>query len=329
MNSASRDSAPAGKLGRLVQAVSSVHLEGASSTLVTGLACDSRAIQPGFLFCALPGDQTDGSRFMEEAARRGAVAVLHRPGIRVPRGLASLVAESPRSAMADLAAAFHGHPSNTLQVIGITGTNGKTTTAYMVRSILLAAGRSCGLIGTIQYEWANRRFPAIRTTPESLDLQRMFSEALHAGCEAMAMEVSSQGLAAERLRGTRFSAAVFTNLTEDHLDFHHTMEAYFSAKKRLFETLFHESADASAVVNMDDVYGRRLLSETVPEGRGLSYGCRQEARVRASEIHIHEHGCTFRVTTPWGERQVELSLAGRFNILNALAAVCAKPLPAV
>ena len=172
--------------------------------------------------------------FIDDAVRRGAAAILHEKGLRPPRQVASICAESARTALADLAAEFYGHPSEKIKVVGVTGTNGKTTTAFMIRDILRAAGISSGLIGTIQYEFGERLISAARTTPESLDLQRMLFEAHQAGCAAMAMEVSSQGLAAERLRGTRFAAAVFTNLSVDHLDFHKTMADYFEAKKRLF-----------------------------------------------------------------------------------------------
>jgi len=309
------------KLSRLVKAVPKAQLEGPSATEIKGLACDSRAVQPGFLFCALPGEVTHGSQFMDEAARRGAVAILHEPGIRPPRGLVSLSVEDPRTAMADLASEFFGHPSDKLEVVGITGTNGKTTTAYMVRDILSAGGMSCGLIGTIQYEWGERQFPAIRTTPESLDLQRMFFEAHQAGCGAMAMEVSSQGLAANRLRGTRFAAAVFTNLTEDHLDFHQTMDAYFEAKKCLFEILAEQSSTTPAVVNIDDPYGRRLAADSVLNGRVVTVGEDREAHVRASGIQLSETGSCFEVATPWGGVRVELALPGRFNVMNALAAI--------
>jgi len=321
MNSSTRKFARAMKLGRLLKAVPAARLEGAAATEITGLAYDSRAVQPGHLFCALPGEKTDGSHFMDDAVRHGAVAILHEFGIRPPAGVVGVAAEQTRTAMADLAAAYYGHPSKKLQVVGITGTNGKTTTAVMVRDILQAVSPCCGLIGTIQYEWGGRQFPATRTTPESIDLQRMFFEAQQAGATAMAMEVSSQGLAAERLRGTRFAAAVFTNLTEEHLDFHQTMEAYFLAKKRLFEILAAHSSDAPAVLNIDDSYGRRLAADPAWTERVVSYGQHPEAQVRASDIQLSETGSTFLVSTPWGEARVELALAGRFNVMNALAAI--------
>ena len=309
------------KLGRLLQAVPSAVLDGAAAIEITGLACDSRAVRPGQLFFALPGEKTDGGLFIEDAVRRGAAAVVLGKGARSPRDLACVHVDCARTAMADLAAEFYGHPSHKLQVVGVTGTNGKTTTVFMIRDILRAAGMPSGLIGTIQYEFGERQISASRTTPESLDLQRMFHEALQAGCKAVAMEVSSQGLAAERLRGTHFAAAVFTNLSVDHLDFHKTMEAYFDAKKRLFDSLAGQSPGAPAVVNIDDAYGRRLAAEPVLAGRLVTYGCGPEAMVRAEDIRLTETASAFRAVTPWGAAEVRLAFAGRFNVMNALAAL--------
>ena len=311
------------KVGSLVRKVTATLSDGAASTEITGLACDSRAVRPGNLFIALPGEKTDGALFIEDAARRGAVAVMHERGLKPPRPLASVCVDCARTAMADVAAEFHGHPSGKLQVVGVTGTNGKTTSVFMIRDMLRAAGIPCGLIGTIQYEFGERLVSATRTTPESLDLQRMLAESLQAGGKAMAMEVSSQGLAAERLRGTRFAAAVFTNLTVDHLDFHKTMEAYYDAKKRLFEELAAQSPSAPAAVNIDDPYGRRLAAETVLSGHLFTFGCHPDAMVRAVDVQLSEKDSAFRALTPWGEVSVQLSLAGRFNVSNALGALAA------
>ena len=307
------------KLGRLLAAAPAARLrDGSAAAEIAGVAYDSRAVRPGFLFCALPGEKTDGGLYAEEAVRRGAVAVLHQNGLRPPRGVADVVAPDARAAMAELAAEFYGHPSADLPVVGVTGTNGKTTTTYMIREILRAAGRDCGLIGTIQYEYGGRLISAARTTPEAPDLQRMFAEALAAGCRAVAMEVSSQGLAAGRLRGTRFAAAVFTNLSVDHLDFHKTMEAYFDAKKRLFDEL---PPEAPAIVNGDDPYGRRLAADPRLAGRLVTFGGGPEAVVRATDVRLAETHSAFLATGPWGETRVELDFAGRFNVMNALAAL--------
>ena len=309
------------KLGRLLQALGSAALDGSAALEISSLAYDSRRVVPGGLFFALPGEKTDGSLYIEEAARRGAVAVVHEKGVRLPRGLAGVCVDCARTAMADLAAEFFGHPSAKMRVVGVTGTNGKTTVTFMIRDILREAGQECGIVGTIQYEYGNRLISAARTTPESLDLQSIFAEAHLAGCRAMAMEASSQGLAAERLRGTRFAAAAFTNLSVDHLDFHKTMEAYFDAKKRLFDALAGQSPDAPAAVNVDDPYGRRLAADPSLAGRCVAYGCQSQAVVRAEEIRLSETSSAFRVVAPWGEFRAELGLAGRFNVYNALAAM--------
>lgn len=309
------------KLGHLLQALPAAALDGSAATEIAGLAYDSRQVQPGSLFFALPGEKTDGSLFIDDAIRRGAVAILHGKGLRPPRQVASVGVECPRTAMADLAAEFFGHPSEKLKVVGVTGTNGKTTTVFMIRDILRAAGIPCGLLGTIHYEFGERLIAAARTTPESLDLQRMFGDAQQAGCTAMAMEVSSQGLAAERLRGTRFAAAVFTNLSVDHLDFHKTMADYFEAKKRLFAALANQPAAAPAAVNVDDEHGRLLANDPALADRLITYGCRADAMVRAEDVRLSANGSSFRVVTPWGQISVELAAAGRFNVMNALAAL--------
>lgn len=309
------------KLARLIRGLPGLVLPGAGTATLTSLAYDSRRVQPGALFFALPGGVTDGRLYIDEAVRRGAVAVVHEGPVHGMRGIPAIQAESARRAMGDVAARFHGHPSRALRVIGITGTNGKTTTAFMVRNILREAGMPTGMIGTIVYDFAGRRISAVRTTPESLDLQQMLADSRWAGDQAVVMEVSSQGLAADRLRGTTFAAAVFTNLSVDHLDFHGTMDAYFATKKRLFDTLAKDAAAAPAVLNLDDPYGRQLAEDPLLSGRVLGYGCESAAAVRADDIHCSERQAGFQVHTPWGEAAVTLPLTGRFNISNALAAI--------
>lgn len=306
------------KLGRLAKAVEGAVLEGAASTEVGLLEYDSRRVRPGALFFALRGANADGCAYLEEAARRGAVAAVCEKGVRVPKGLAAVRVADARRAMADVAAEFYGHPTRRLKVVGVTGTNGKTTTTHMVRDVLRGAGVRTALVGTIRYEYGGRLLAASRTTPESADLQRMFAECLEAGEEAAAIEASSQGLAAERLRGTRFAAAAFTNLTPDHLDSHRTMEAYYLAKRRLFDAL---GDGALAATNLDDEYGRRLAADPALAGRVVGYGTGPEAEVRASGAKISETGSEFLAETPWGKVRVRTPLAGRFNVYNALAAL--------
>jgi UDP-N-acetylmuramoyl-L-alanyl-D-glutamate--2,6-diaminopimelate ligase len=322
------------KLGRLVRGIAGASIEGSASVEVSSLAYDSRQVQPGALFVALPGARLDGLGFVDDAVRRGAVAVLHEGPPKAMRGVPSVRVGCVRAAMADVAAEWNGHPSRKLRVVGVTGTNGKTSTTHMVRDVLRAAGTRCGLVGTIGYECGGRRLPASRTTPESVDVQRMMAESLQAGDAAMAIEASSQGLAAERLRGVRFAAVAFTNLTPDHLDFHGTMENYFAAKRRLFEALCADGGRGPAIVNLDDAYGRRLASEPMLADRLVGYGFSADAAVRAMDVRADAGGSEFRVATPWGESEIRLPLPGRFNVYNALAALAAcgalgTPLPAM
>src|ERR687885_3012077 len=229
--------------------------EGPAGVRVTGLAFDNRAVEPGTLFFCVPGFTRDGHDYAPDAVARGAVGlVVQRPlGLGVPE----VVVEDVRAAMAVAAARFYGDPTARLPVIGVTGTNGKTTTAFLVRTLLEAAGRRCGLLGTVKSVVGGAERPVERTTPEAFDLQRTFAEMLAAGDAACAMEISSHALELRRADGIHVAAAVFTNLTQDHLDFHETMEAYFQAKRRLFAS----ALTAVRIANADDAYGRRLIAE--------------------------------------------------------------------
>src|SRR3954447_12311098 len=231
-------------------------LMGAGSDVeLSSLAHDTREVRPGTLFFCVPGFTRDGHDLAPDAIVRGAVAlVVERP---LGLGVEEVVVESVRAAMAHAAAAFYGDPTARLPVVGITGTNGKTTTAFLVRSLLESAGRPCGLLGTVKSVIGGVEHPVVRTTPEAIDLQRAFAEMLAGGDRACAMEISSHALELRRADGIHLAAAVFTNLTQDHLDFHPDMEAYFQAKRRLFAS----PLTSVRVVNGDDAYGRRLADE--------------------------------------------------------------------
>ena len=289
---------------------------------IAGLAYDSRKVRPGDLFIALPGAHDDGARFLPDAIQRGAVAVLHQ-GSPLPVGIPAIRVPDARGAMAAAAAVFHGDPTRALDVIGVTGTNGKTTVAFMVRHLLEAAGTPCALVGTVRYEWAGHSVAADRTTPEAPDLQRIFAETRDAGQRAAVMEVSSQGLCARRLDGVRFSAAVFTNLTPEHLDYHRDMEHYYAAKRLLFESLATDDGHAPAIVNVDDAYGLRLAGEPFLSGRTIRFSldASSSAEIRAESVTCAPDATTFRLRTPWGDADVRLPLIGRHNVANALAAV--------
>jgi UDP-N-acetylmuramoyl-L-alanyl-D-glutamate--2,6-diaminopimelate ligase len=282
---------------------------------------------PGDVFFALAGAKSDGAAFAADAVRRGAVAVVHAGGlweVGAPGGAGEIALgeRSARAAMGRLAGLCEGEPSRRVRVVGVTGTNGKTTTTFLLRALLRGCGMRAGLVGTVVYDTGARVREAARTTPESPDIQRLLAEAAEAGTEAVAMEVSSQGLAAERASGVRFAATGFTNLTRDHLDFHGSMEAYFAAKRRLFAEF---GAGAPAAVNADDAWGRRLAEDI--RGRGgeaVTFGVGESARadVRAERVRLGADGSVFDWVTPWGRWDgVRTGLAGGYNLSNALAAL--------
>lgn len=311
------------KLDALLKHVTHLAVRGNSDRQVTGMAYDSRQVRTDYLFVAVPGEHRDGADFVEDAVRRGASVIVSEQPRLPTRGAAHVHVEHARRALAEAADAFYRHPSGNLCVAGITGTNGKTTTSFLIRDMLAAAGREPGLIGTVQYEVGPRIIPASRTTPESADLQSLLDQMLHAGRRSVVMEVSSHALDQDRVLGIDFDAAVFTNLTRDHLDYHGTMDRYFEAKRRLFLSLGHGTKEAAAVINHGDPYGRRLASAGGIDARILTYGFDDGAVVRALDVVSDRQGGAFRVRGPWGEHRVRISLLGRFNIENALAAYTA------
>jgi UDP-N-acetylmuramoyl-L-alanyl-D-glutamate--2,6-diaminopimelate ligase len=275
---------------------------------VTALAYDNRLVTPGTLFFCVPGFTRDGHDFADDAIARGAVAlVVQRP---LHRGVPEVLVDDVRAAMAPAAAALAGDPTARLTTVGITGTNGKTTTAFLVRALLEAGGRSTGLLGTVTAIVGGEQHAVARTTPEAIDLQRTFAEMLAAGDEAVVMEVSSHALALHRADAIHWSAAVFTNLTQDHLDFHADMEDYFLAKRRLFET-----GPEIAIVNVDDPYGARLAAD-FPDAIRIGLDA-PDAQVRATAIEGDAGGSSFTVDG----LALRTALPGRFNVLNALGAV--------
>jgi UDP-N-acetylmuramoyl-L-alanyl-D-glutamate--2,6-diaminopimelate ligase len=282
---------------------------------IEGLAYDSRRVAKGDLFFCVTGFDSDGHDFAEQALARGAVALVveRRLGLGVPE----VLVPSSRTAMAQAAVRFFGDPSARLRVVGVTGTNGKTTTAYLVRALLQAQGIQCGLLGTVTSVIGGHERPVTRTTPEAIDLQADLRAMLDGGDGACAMEVSSHALELGRADQIHFSAAVFTNLSRDHLDFHATMEDYFQAKRHLFTG---GAPPHVSVVNAADPYGRRLAEEL--DG-ALTFAVDEPADYSASALRCGFAGCRFLVHTPAGEREVELPLPGRFNVANALAALAA------
>jgi UDP-N-acetylmuramoyl-L-alanyl-D-glutamate--2,6-diaminopimelate ligase len=278
---------------------------------ISGLAYSSQSVTPGTLFFCVPGFKTDGHDFAPDAVERGAAAlVCQRPlGLGVPE----VIVDDVRAAMGPAAVRFYGDPTAELEVVGVTGTNGKTTTAFLVRHLLEADGRQSGLLGTVKRVVAGREEEVERTTPEAIDLQATFRAMLDGGDRACAMEVSSHALELGRAAGIRFACRIFTNLTQDHLDFHETMEAYFAAKRRLFE------GPGRSVVNVDDEHGRRLAAEV----DCVTFAIDRHADYRAVDVDFDLMGSRFRCRTPDGEVELEASLPGLFNVENVLAAVAA------
>src|SRR3954471_220583 len=277
---------------------------------VSALAYRSSSVTDGALFFCVRGFTSDGHDFAADAVERGAVAlVCERP---LGLGLPEVVVPSVRAAMPEVAARFYGEPTRELKVVGVTGTNGKTTTAFLVRALLEAAGVQTGLLGTVKSVVGGVDEPVERTTPEAIDLQATFRRMLDSGDRACAMEVSSHALELGRAEGIHFACRIFTNLTQDHLDFHETMEAYFAAKARLFD-----GAEGARVVNVDDEYGRRLA------GEAITYGIEREAEYRARDIRFDPAGSSFTCDTPDGPLELETRLPGLFNVQNALAAIAA------
>ena len=282
---------------------------------VKGVAYDSRKVSPGSLFVALKGQHADGLQFVPQALARGAMAVVSEAEPPADLRVAWIVVPDARRALAALAGAFFAHPSREMAVVGITGTNGKTTSAYLIGALFETAGTKCGILGTVVYRIGEQEREAARTTPEAPDVQLLLREMVDAGCGACAMEVSSHALALHRVDGTRFAAAVFTNLTRDHLDFHGDMETYFLAKRRLFELL---PDDGVAIINADDARGAALSGFG---RRTVTYGIDHAADVKAGEVSFSLGGLAFTADTPAGRVHVRSRLVGRPNVYNALATV--------
>ncbi|HEY5705347.1 MAG TPA: UDP-N-acetylmuramoyl-L-alanyl-D-glutamate--2,6-diaminopimelate ligase [Terrimicrobiaceae bacterium] len=290
-------------------------------TWIETLCCDSRRAGPGTLFFALRGARTDGAQFVAQAIEKGAVAIVSDAAL--PACAPSFIrVPDARAAMADMAAAFYGNPADKLKVMGATGTNGKTTTTFLVKHLLDCAQRRCGLIGTVKYCIGESERDAPRTTPESLDLQELLAQMLDAGNKAVAMEVSSHALVQHRARAIDFDTAVFTNLTQDHLDYHKTMEQYFEAKAALFDGLAAQrKKKARAIINIDDRYGHRLSERFRRKIPVITYGQRVGSDFRATDVRFDATGSTYHLQAKGRSYLVRSPLIGSFNIYNSLAAI--------
>ncbi|GGD71044.1 UDP-N-acetylmuramoyl-L-alanyl-D-glutamate--2,6-diaminopimelate ligase [Paenibacillus nasutitermitis] len=310
------------RLEQLAEHLLTARLSGDKNTEISGLEIDSRKVSAGDLFICLPGHTQDGHDFAPQAKELGAAAlVVDR---LLPIGLPQILVKDCRLAMAVLADAFYGQPSRKLKLIGVTGTNGKTTTTYLIERILADAGFKPGVIGTVEQRYGGRSYPMSGTTPEALVLQRSLAAMVEAGTDYCAMEVSSHALEQGRVKGCRYRIAIFTNLTQDHLDYHFTMEKYAAAKELLFSRLGNDYAQNKAertyaVLNADDKISEQFAKATSSEV--ITYGVDQEADIRATHVRITAHGTSFHLTTFKGEADITLQMAGKFNVYNALAAV--------
>jgi UDP-N-acetylmuramyl-tripeptide synthetase len=304
-----------------VAAALGISVENASSVPVTDVTHDSRQAREGTLFVAIKGATVDGHRFVDDVMRRGAAGVISEAGPPVGFSGAWLRIPNAREALAKAAAVIYGNPSHELHLVGITGTNGKTTTTYLCYALAAAAGIKPAMLTTVEYRIGDKSEAAVRTTPEASDTNRFLREAVDVGCGLAVMETSSQAIDLHRCDGLRFRVAVFTNLTRDHLDYHLTMENYFDAKKKLFDGRLGETPEAS-VVNIDDEWGKKLADELLSRGqRVVTFAQDNDADLVADELDVSLiKGTSFLLKTPGGERRVTSPLVGRPHVYNMLAA---------
>ncbi len=312
------------KLDELAAYLLTSRVHGDGSLSINGIEIDSRKAAPGNLFICLPGHTVDGHDYAAQAVERGAAALVAER--LLPLAVPQLIVKDSRHAMAVLADAYYGQPSQQLRLIGVTGTNGKTTTTYLIEQILADAKHVPGVIGTIEMRYAGQVHPMSGTTPEALQLQQSLHDMTLAGVDYCVMEVSSHALEQGRVKGCRYRTAIFTNLTQDHLDYHGTMDNYLAAKGLLFSRLGNTYAAGAlersyAVLNSDDPASRLLARQTAAEV--VTYGVDAEADVRASQIRITAQGTTFHVQTFRGDADITLQMVGKFNVYNALAAITA------
>jgi UDP-N-acetylmuramoyl-L-alanyl-D-glutamate--2,6-diaminopimelate ligase len=306
------------KLNEILRGVETVASE-SSNPEIRHVACDSRKVRPGSFFFALRGAKENGSAFIQDAVSRGAVAIAsEEPPVAVmPANVVTVQVREPRKALATTSANFYDHPAKSLQLVAVTGTNGKTTTSSVIDAIIKASKGKTGLFGTIAYETPAGKYPAPNTTPESVDLQGFFAEIRDAGGKYAVLEASSHSLSLDRLWGCHFAAAVFTNLTREHMDYHKTFEDYFAAKKILFNGT-GAGVPETAIINIDDEYGRQLLGVAK---KTLTYGLDGSADLTTKKFQLAFNGLSFTAQTPNGKIQITSSLVGRINVYNILAAI--------
>jgi len=298
---------------------------GDDSIAINAIEFDSRKVGPGALFAALRGAVVDGHDYIDQCVAEGATAILCETRPKTAHPAATfVVVEDSRAALAEIAAAFYRSPSSKMRVAGVTGTNGKTTTTYLLKALCDHAFLRCGLIGTVQYELGDETIVASRTTPESTDLQRMLNRMLDNGCKAAVMEVSSHALIQHRSRGIEFDVVMFTNLSQDHLDYHRTMDDYFEAKCRLFDVAAEQRTKKPvAVINIDDGYGQKLVKRIEKKMEVVTFGFGSRADFRGRNLRAEVQGTHFSLDAEGRQYLVRVPLIGRFNVYNALSALAA------
>jgi UDP-N-acetylmuramoyl-L-alanyl-D-glutamate--2,6-diaminopimelate ligase len=312
------------KLSELIEHIHVRHVAGTLETEVTGVHCDSRSVKPGGVFCALKGAGRDGHEFIQAAIENGAVAILSEHPNPAEFLATWIQVGNGRSAMATAAANFEGRPSLRFPVVGVTGTNGKTTTAFLVHHVMKSILHRAGLLGTIYYSTGEALVEASHTTPESTEVQRLLREMAEADCRGMAMEVSSHGLDQHRVTGVAFDVGIFTNLTQDHLDYHLTMENYFAAKRLLFEQMDAETAKkGTAIINLDDTYGERIAKTRFERLRVMTYGRGSNADFRIGDLRSDFNGTQYQLRFQDRQFLVRIPLIGSFNVYNSVAAIAA------
>lgn len=308
------------KLSELANEIKAIAAAGRLELEARDVTHDSRKAAQGTVFVAIRGEKIDAHDFIPQAIEQGAIAVISEQSFEESSTVtpAWIQVEDARAALAQAAAAVHNHPSRQLKLVGITGTNGKTTTAHLIDSIIRAAEGTSAMFGTITHRIGDSAETARHTTPEAADIQRMLAQAVRAGCRSAVMEVSSHAIELRRAHGLSFAVAVFTNLTRDHLDYHKTMENYFAAKKKLFDGSLGTEQGAS-IINVDDEYGRKLTQAA--KGRVITYGFNKQADVRTDSFNLDGRGLSFIATTPAGEIEIRSTLSGRPHVYNTLASV--------
>jgi len=312
------------RLAELLKGLDVVQVEGDTAVEIADVCYDSRKCRPGSLFVAVPGLKADGHDYVPQALSRGAKAVVLEKSCSVPPGVTTVRVPDSRRSLGILGKNYYGNPSRGLCVVGVTGTNGKTTITYLLESIFQAGGLKPGVLGTVNYRFDGKTMPAPNTTPESLELQRMLREMVDAGVQGVVMEVSSHALELRRVDDCEFDLGIFTNLSHEHLDYHRTMEDYFLAKRRFFDALLDDrkgNRNWRMIVNADDSWGQRILKDVA--GKALTFGLDKSADVSAERVAFSVDGIRAVIRTPAGETAIHSELVGDFNLSNILAAAAA------